>query len=93
MPKGKDLHAAIAMQAVNMLGGVHWLHSPIPHILLTRLRIRSCSCVALAEMGLVVRSTCDVCGSTLHGTYIDPLRSFLPLRSHSRNFGVEAHEE
>lgn len=36
-----DLHAAIAIQAVNMLGGVHWLHKPIPQTLRTIFWMRS----------------------------------------------------
>ena len=34
--------AAIAMQAVNMLGGVHWLPRPMPHISRTSDWMRSC---------------------------------------------------
>lgn len=38
-----DLHVAIAIQAVNMLGGVHWLPSPMPQTRRTRCWIRSYS--------------------------------------------------
>lgn len=48
-------HAAMAIQAVNMLGGVHWLQSPMPQTFLTTSWIRSCG--LRGNQSLVSRDT------------------------------------
>lgn len=75
-----------------MLGGVHWLHRPMPQTFRTRLCMRSCGADRYVSWDSRPRNRKNQ-PRRHHDTHISPFRRLFPLSTYAGNLGIEIHEK